>query len=296
MRWLWLWILLVSVARADVVLRLGSCGRVDGYSQSLARQLQQWLQGDGLRLALAAPGGDLEQMQTLCSGDVQLTLVRSTALANYYRPWGLLSLPYLWENPSLWFRGLGGQRLLAPVEGQPFRALACWSVGQRCLASRQPLSDWKELQGRQVLVPQSRFSWDAYVSVGAQPLLAPLERSSEFSGAEMVEATRLDLDEMGLLASYPWVWQPDHGREWLVLVVQERAYRRLSVAHRQRLSGLQAYQTRLEEWLRARELRVVKKIGEHASQLPPAQRSGAEVVFQKVRQRSLRLLEPGWYP
>jgi len=295
-RWLWLWLLLLSTARADVVLRLGSCGRVDGYAQSLARQLQQWLQGDGLRLALAAPAGDLEQMQTLCSGDVQLTLVRSTALANYYRPWGLLSLPYLWENQTQWLQGLGGQRLLAPVEGEPFRALACWSLGQRCLASRQPLGAWEELKGRQVLVPQSRFSWDAYHSVGAQPLLAPLERSSEFPAAEMVEATRLDLDEMGLLANYPWVWQPDHGCEWLVLVAQERAYRRLSVAHRRRLSGLQSYQTRLDEWLRNKELKVVRQIGRHGRQLPPAQRAAAEGLFQKVRQRSLRLLEPGWYP
>jgi hypothetical protein len=290
------WLLLVTSARAEVVLRLGSCGRPAGYVQVLAGQLQRWLQGQGLRLALAPPSSDLEQMQTLCSGDVQLTLVRSSALANYYRPWGLLSLPYLWEDPGQWLQGLGGQRLLAAVEGQPFRALACWSLGERCLASRQPVRGWDDLKGRATLLPQSRFCWDAYTSLGAQPLLAPLERSTQFGGAEVVEATRLDLDEMGLLPSYPWVWQPGHAREWLVLVVQERAYRRLSAAHRQHLGGLRRFETQASRWLGERDQRIGRQIGHRLSTLPASLRAGEAQRFLLVRQRSLRLLEPGWYP
>ena len=39
----------------------------------------------------------------------------------------------------------------------------------------------------------------------------------DYTAKEFIEATRLDLDEMGLLANYPWVWQPDHGCEFGVV-------------------------------------------------------------------------------
>lgn len=287
-----LWALLVSghPAGGEVVVRLGTCGRPNGHFQQLAQRLQDWLRGPGLRLALAPPSEDLEQLRLLCSGDVQLSLVRSSSLANYYRPWGLLSLPYLLEQPELWVRGLEGQRLLSEVGDHPFRALACWPLGPRCLASRRPLTAWHDLTNRQVLLPQSRFCWDSYTHLGAEAVLAPLERSAEFPELEAVEACLLDLDEFELLKTFPHLWDPGHAQEWLVLVVQERAFRRLSAEHRLRLQAVRSQAEAVQRWLDERRSRVA------VSPTPLAQRSEARQLFTPVRQRNLRLVGPGWLP
>lgn len=283
-------LLLCLPGRAEVVVRLGTSGRAGGYAQQLAARLQGWLQGEGLRLAIAPPASDLEQMNLLCSGDVQMSLVRSSSLANYYRPWGLLSLPYVWEEPARWVHGLEGQRLLSEVGDQPFRALACWPLGPRCLASRQPLAAWHELTNRQILLPQSRFSWDAYAHLGAEPLLAPLERSGEFPDLEAVEATLLDLQESQLLGGFPHLWNPGHAEEWLVLVVQERAFRRLSLPHRQRLLGVRSHDAEITHWLGQQRSQIEVPV------LAASERQKARQIFAPVRQRNLRLVGPGWVP
>ena len=230
-KWLGWWILLLACARAEVVLHLGTCGRPGGWAEHWGQRLLAQLRGSSIRLRLSVPRSDLEQLRALDAGELQLAWVRSSALANWYRPWGLLSLPYALDDPAAWLGGLSGQRLLQPIPGERLRPLLVSPLGPRLLASRRHLQQWSDLKDQVVLVPQSRFSWEQYDFVGADPWPGPMERSDEFrarGGIDAVEACRLDLEEQGWSQELPELWDPGHSQEWLVLVAEERSWGRLN--------------------------------------------------------------------
>lgn len=281
-RWIGLgwWLLLVTWAGAEVVLHLGTCGRQGGWAQSWGQRLADSFRGGSIRLRLALPRSDLEQLRALDAGELQLAWVRSSALSNWYRPWGVLTLPYLLEHPDQWLQGLAGQRLLQTVPGERLRPLLTCCLGPRWLASRNPLRQWSDLKGKVVLVPQSRFSWEQYHSLGADPWPGPLERSNEFrsrGGIEVVEACRLDLESEGWLADFPELWNPGHSQEWLVLVAEERAW------------------TRLQPEQQGQVLKAAR-----ASQRPqkadssPGPGQGYSNEFSGMRRRMIRLLDESW--
>lgn len=281
-RWNWLgwWLLLATWAGAEVVLHLGTCGRQGGWAQTWGQRLADSFRGGSVRLRLAVPRSDLEQLRALDAGELQLAWVRSSALSNWYRPWGLLTLPYLLEHPDQWLQSLAGQRLLQVIPGERLRPLLTCSLGPRLLASRSPLGRWSDLSGKVVLVPQSRFSWEHYHSLGADPWPGPLERSHEFrarGGIEVVEACRLDLEAEGWLPDFSELWDPGHSQEWLVLVAEERAWTRLRPPQQ-------------EELLKAAR----------SSQQPQKSDSSVErwhsdrAEFGSLRRRMIRLLDESW--
>lgn len=289
--------LLGNLGRADVVLRGASSGWAGGLAESGLQRLQSLLGQGDLRLALAPVGSDLDQLRALSSGELQIALVRSSPLANYYRPWSLLTLPYLFEEggATAWLRGIEGQRLLLPGDGQPWRCLLHLTMGPRCIASPRPVSNWQGLRNKTVLVPQSRFSWEFYKSLGCDPWAAALEGAHEKGRTQATEATLLDLQQGGWLDGQSHVWQPGHADEWLVLLVDERVWSKLSQPHRQRLTqAVKEVELELTPQieLRQRELRALlgPRFHQDPEQLVQAQRA----LFSELRKRLLRLLDGRW--
>lgn len=280
---------------ADVVLRAGASGWQTGTARDCLVKLQAGLRGSDLRLALAPVATDLLQLKALHAGELQICLVRCAPLANYYRPWSLLELPYGFpeaEAARRWLDSLEGQRLKMPTEGQPWRTLACWSGGARWLASQAPVDDWSDLRGKTVRVAQSRFAWEALRFVGADPWAAPLEARSP-GNYQVLEASRMDLEESGLLSGYSQLWDPGHGEQWWALLIDERAWSRLSAQHQQRLraevSLLESFWMQQVNSLSTRPLRVRLRVSSVQSQSRDRQR------FAPLRKQLIRSLEGRWW-
>jgi len=290
-------LLLGNFGYADVVLRGASSGWAGGLAESGLQRLQARLSQGDLRLALAPVGSDLDQLRALSSGELQIALVRSSALANYYRPWSLLTLPYLFGEggAAAWLQGIEGQRLLLPGEGQPWRCLLYLSMGPRCIASPQPISNWQGLRSKTVLVPQSRFSWEFYKSLGCDPWAGALEGAQDKGRTQATEATLLDLHQGGWLQGQSYVWQPGHAEEWLVLLIDERVWSKLSGAHRQRLTrSLSEVELEMVPQIVIRQSEARALLGLRFRQDPPEVVQGQRPRFSELRKRLLRLLDGRW--
>lgn len=268
-----LWLCLVCLPlSAEVVLEVSHSGTERGAAHRLLEQLIEHWKGAQLRFRVAPPKGDLDTLKALEAGDLQVALVRSSALANYHRRWGLTSLAYQWPDPQAFLRGPQGQQLLH-LRLDELTCLGAFPLGPRLLASSQPLSSWSQLRQKTVLTAQNRFLWETFQVVGAQPLCLAIEsipqRLPELSEA-VLDLTLDDYLQFGFRRDFPYLWNPDYAQEWLVVVANSRALTRLN-------SG-QLQQLRLPQ----------QKLNYLSSKpLPEARRDGDP--FRKFRVRALRL-------
>ncbi len=278
MRFLFWWWLICLPLAAEVVLEVGHTGHSQGVAEQVLSQLMRAWRGPSLTLRIAPPRTDLETLQALQDGDLQLALVRSSLLVNYHRRWGVTSLAYQWEEPDAFLKGPQGQQLLQ-LRLDDLSCLGVIPLGPRLLASDRPLSRWEQLRGRTVLTSQNRFLWETFLEVGAHPVcvtaLSLPERLEHFPGA-VCDLTWNDYQELGLRQRLPYLWNPGYANEWLVLVANSRALARLSTSQLERLRG---------------PLLDRKAYSVRASQAPPIQKDGDP--FRSLRERALRLCGGG---
>jgi len=301
--WLGLWLVLAVAAGADVPLRLGHSG---GGTARLAAAVR-WELGREFHVTVAGPGedarasDDLALLRATLAGDFHLAWIRSSALANFHRPWGVLSIPYLFPGQTAgpWMQG---GELVRSTQGQGLRALTAVSLGERLLASRQPLRGLAELRQRRVQVARDRFRIDLL-----QELQAEAVASLNDDASVAVRETNVE----DYLAStwqeqYPYALGSGDGLEYAVLVANELALERLQARDRARLLELSARASALWRWGRpsaGTTLTAVKGPGSDALEpdltlfpprLPAAEQSLWRERLKPLRLRSLRLIGKPW--
>lgn len=140
----------------------------------LAQLVQARTQGR-VRIAVfgnSALGGELRLIQSARTGGVDLMFNSQPSLENTLRDYGVLSLPWLWDDHAQANRvlqGPVGQRLLRPLENVGMIGLSWFNLFERSVLTNRPFATLAEARGIKVRVIQSPGYVEAYRSIGMQP-------------------------------------------------------------------------------------------------------------------------------
>ncbi|EAX48863.1 TRAP dicarboxylate transporter, DctP subunit [Thermosinus carboxydivorans Nor1] len=115
----------------------------------------------------------IEQVQL---GAIELTRVNASPLAEFNKNFGVLSLPYIFDNDThLWkfLQGDAGNKLLDSLEKSKMKGLAYYDSGARSFYARKPLNSIDDLKGLKIRVQQSKINMDMIAALGASATPMP---------------------------------------------------------------------------------------------------------------------------
>lgn len=115
----------------------------------------------------------IEQVQL---GAIEFARVNASPLAEFNKPLGVFSLPYVFDNEDHLWRFLDsadGKALLTGMEKGKLRGLAYYSSGSRNFYSTKPLTDINSLKGLKIRVQQSSINMDMISALGASATPMP---------------------------------------------------------------------------------------------------------------------------
>lgn len=279
--------LLATGAGAEIPLRVGHS---EGATRRLAGAVRSTLSSKpGFHVSLAIAPDDLSLLRATLAGDFQLAWIRSSALTNFHRPWGLLSVPFLFPDRATEVAWLARGDLLYSTRGRGLRGLAVVPLGERFFACRQPLNSLTDLRGLRVQVPRDRFRLDLVQELGAEavPSVAvDLTADTWDTNAEDYLASR------ERAAHYPHTLGGSQGLEVAVLVANERAFERMPDRERDRLLALGTFASGLGRYALSTGGPADATV---VTLLPPPQEVGLwRDRLRSLRERSLRLIGAPW--
>lgn len=115
----------------------------------------------------------IEQVQL---GAVAFTRVSSAPLAEFNKPLGVFSLPYIFDsNAHMWkfLEGPDGQKMLDGLANSKFIGLCYYDPGARSFYSTKPLKDLGDLKGMKIRVQQNKINMDLMQAIGASATPMP---------------------------------------------------------------------------------------------------------------------------
>lgn len=115
----------------------------------------------------------IEQVQL---GAIEFARVNASPLAEFHKPLGVFSLPYVFDNEDHLWRFLDskdGKDMLASMEAAKLRGLAYYSSGSRNFYSTKELTDINSLKGLKIRVQQSKINMDMIDALGASATPMP---------------------------------------------------------------------------------------------------------------------------
>lgn len=115
----------------------------------------------------------IEQVQL---GAIEFARVNASPLAEFHKPLGVFSLPYVFDNEDHLWRFLDsadGKGILASMESAKLRGLAYYSSGSRNFYSTKELKDINSLKGLKIRVQQSKINMDMIDALGASATPMP---------------------------------------------------------------------------------------------------------------------------
>lgn len=115
----------------------------------------------------------IEQVQL---GAIEFARVNASPLAEFHKPLGVFSLPYVFDNEDHLWRFLDsedGKGMLASMESAKLRGLAYYSSGSRNFYSTKELTDINSLKGLKIRVQQSKINMDMIDALGASATPMP---------------------------------------------------------------------------------------------------------------------------
>jgi tripartite ATP-independent transporter DctP family solute receptor len=124
----------------------------------------------------------IEQVQL---GAIEFTRISSSPLGEFSKPFGVFSLPYIFDNTDHLWRYLesdDGKALLTGLESSRMRGLAYYASGTRSFYSSKPLNSVEDLRGKNIRVQQSKINMEMISALGATP--TPMPYGEVFGGLQ----------------------------------------------------------------------------------------------------------------
>ncbi len=119
-------------------------------------------------------GNEKEVLEKLGFGGIHLACTSVAPLAEFSRPVGVLTLPYLFRDPQHMWRVLDGEigsDLLTELEASGFVGLAWYDAGARSFYNRErPIRTLADLKGLKIRVQKSDIMRRMVAALGASPV------------------------------------------------------------------------------------------------------------------------------
>ena len=115
----------------------------------------------------------IEQVQL---GALAFTRVSSGPLAEFNKPLGVFSLPYIFDSSAhMWkfLEGPDGQKMLDGLQAAKFVGLCYYDPGARSFYSTKPIKELADLKGLKFRVIQNKINMDMVAAVGASATPMP---------------------------------------------------------------------------------------------------------------------------
>lgn len=117
-------------------------------------------------------GNDRDLIEGMQLGSVDFALVAGV-LSNFYEPYSILELPYLFENnehmEKVLYGEVGDKLKNDLVENAQIRGLEFWVRGPRMLTANKEIRSAEQLKGLKIRVPEIPASIAAWEAMGATP-------------------------------------------------------------------------------------------------------------------------------
>lgn len=124
----------------------------------------------------------IEQVQL---GAVAFTRVSSAPMAEFNKPLGVFSLPYIFDSTDhMWkfLNGPDGQKLLDGLQASKFVGLCYYDPGARSFYSTKPIKELADLKGLKIRVQQNKINMDLMQAIGASA--TPMAYGQVFSALQ----------------------------------------------------------------------------------------------------------------
>lgn len=124
----------------------------------------------------------IEQVQL---GAIDFTRVHASPLAEFNKQFGVLSLPYIFDNDAHMWRFLGGEmgnQMLDNLEKSKMKGLSYYDNGARSFYFRKPVASLEDIKGLKIRVQQNRVTMDMVTALGASP--TPMSYGQVFSSLQ----------------------------------------------------------------------------------------------------------------
>ncbi len=115
----------------------------------------------------------IEQVQL---GAIAFTRVSSAPMAEFNKPLGVFSLPYIFDGTDhMWkfLNGPDGQKLLDGLAASKFIGLCYYDPGARSFYSTKPIKELADLKGLKIRVQQNKINMDLMQAIGASATPMP---------------------------------------------------------------------------------------------------------------------------
>lgn len=117
-------------------------------------------------------GNDRDLIEGLQLGSIDFALVAGV-LSNFYEPYSILELPYLFKNnehlEKVLYGEVGTQLKQDLLDNAQIRGLEFWVRGPRMLTANREITQADELKGLKIRVPEIPASIAAWEAMGATP-------------------------------------------------------------------------------------------------------------------------------
>lgn len=115
----------------------------------------------------------IEQVQL---GAVEFTRVSAGPLAEFSKPLGVFSLPYIFDSSEHEWKFLNsekGQEMLKSLEASKMEGLAYYDSGARSFYSTKPIKSVDDLKGQKIRVQQNQINIDLIAALGGSATPMP---------------------------------------------------------------------------------------------------------------------------
>ena len=162
--------------------------------QYFADQLKE--KSDGRIEVTVSPGGALgsqrEIIESVDLGAIQIGVGKCSVYSNYDEAFGVLNLPFLFDNYDQLFAACDGEMgawMEAKLEEETNLHILNWlNGGARMIYSTKPLETWADLNGLKIRTPESNVYVSTFSALGANP--TPIAMTEVYSSLQqgVVEA------------------------------------------------------------------------------------------------------------
>jgi tripartite ATP-independent transporter DctP family solute receptor len=115
----------------------------------------------------------VEQVQL---GAIEFTRVSTGIMAEFHKPLGVFSLPYIFdsvEHEWNYLNSADGAKLLDGLQASKFMGLAYYEPGARSFYTREPVKSLADLKGKKIRVIQNKVNIDLMGALGASATPMP---------------------------------------------------------------------------------------------------------------------------
>lgn len=131
-------------------------------------------------------GGDLEMLQQIKMGDLDMGLISGAAHSPIVPEMGIESLPFVFEDNDSAYNKMDGElgnKLFELLEDEGIKGLAWWESGlYQITNNKKPINNPEDLEGLKIRVPESELRQETFKQLGASPV--PMAFTELFSALQ----------------------------------------------------------------------------------------------------------------